>query len=411
MSLDVSKIKIEFPILSRTIDGKRLVYLDNAATTQKPLAVINSISDYYSQHNSNVHRGVHALSDESTTMYDEARETVAKFIGAARSSEIIFTKNASDSLNIVAMGWGLNNLKNGDVILTTISEHNSSVLPWQLVSKKTGAVLDYIYLNETGELDFVAFKKQVLSFNGRVKVLVISHASNVLGTVFDIKAICRFASEQGIVTVVDGAQSIPHLKVNVTSLDCDFYGFSAHKMLGPMGVGVLYGKSALLEKMPPVQLGGGTVLDVDLQSFELLPVPERFEAGTPDVAGAVGLSAAIKYLENIGLDAIRDHEIAMSQYLLENLSKIKGLTILGSMDPKARTGLVAFTMDGIHPHDLGSVLNSEGVAVRSGMHCAMNLHKALHIPSSTRVSYYIYNDTNDLDVLILGINKAIKMFL
>ena len=403
MKTDIIK---DFPILNRKINGKKLVYLDSAATSQKPLQVVEAISDYYLKHNANVHRGIHTLGDESTKIYEDSRVKVADFINASSSQEIIFTKNTTDSLNMVALGWGATHLKKGDIILSGISEHHSSILPWRRVSEITGAGVEYMEPDKEGLLSVNAVKERL---NDKVKVIVIAHASNVLGTIFPVKEICKLAKEKGILVVVDGAQAAPHLPVNVQSLGCDFYSFSAHKMLGPMGLGVLWGRYELLKEMSPVRLGGGTVRDVDTREYKLEDIPQRFEAGTPDVASAAGLSAAIDYLSGIGIDKVRSHEVELIDYALKELSAIKGLKILGPMDPAQRTGLVSFIVTGIHDHDIAAVLDSEGIAVRSGAHCAMPLHKKLSIVSSTRASFYVYNTEADVDHLIKGIEKAIKI--
>jgi cysteine desulfurase / selenocysteine lyase len=407
MILDPNKIKQDFPILSRKINGKDLIYLDNAATSQKPQSVIDSIVNYYSTSNANVHRGAHTLSDEATTLYESSRAKVANFIGARIPEEVFFIKNASEGLNYVALSWGEQNIKSGDVVLTSIVEHNSNLLPWQVLCEKKGAKLEYVALDKDGLLDWNDY---VAKLTNKVRVVVIAHASNVLGTIYDIKKISKMAKEVGALVVVDGAQSIPHLTINVQSLGCDFFAFSSHKMLGPMGIGVLWGREDLLNKVYPLELGGGTVLEVDRYTRELLPVPERFEAGTPNVEGAVGLAAAIDYLNNLGMQNVREHEIMLSEHAIKVLSKIEGLKILGPLDSALRTGLVSFTLEGVHPHDLGAVLNNEGIAVRSGMHCAMVLHKTLNISSSTRASYYVYNTTKDLDKLAEIVEKSVKLF-
>ena len=393
----------DFPILDRKINGKELVYLDTAATSQKPQQVIDAISDYYREHNANVHRGVHTLGDESTEIYENARKKVAGFIGAVSPSEIIFTKNATDSLNIIAYGWGLKNLKKGDVVLTTVAEHNSNLLPWMFVCESTGAKIEYLELTPTGTLDLKTVESRITN---RVKVVVISHASNVLGTIFPVKEISSIAGEMGAVTIIDGSQAVPHFKVNVQSIGCDFYAFSGHKMLGPMGIGVLWARKELLGKMTPLRYGGGMVLDVARDSYELAEVPGCFEGGTPDVAGAVGLASAVDYLQNYGMDNVRKHELEITQYALDKLEEVKGLKILGPENAENRTGLITFVIDGIHSHDVASVLDSEGIAVRSGMHCAMTLHKTMHLPASTRASFYIYTTKREIDKMVEVIKKA-----
>lgn len=407
--LDTVKLKRDFPILSRKIGGKELVYLDNAATTQKPKTVVNAITDYYFNHNANVHRGVHTLGDESTQLYASARKRVADFIHAREPAEIVFTSNTTQALNMVAFGWGMHNLKANDVILTSASEHNSNLLPWRLVAKNTGAIIKLVKLDPNGVLNLKDLEQKLVEEATHVKVIVLAHASNVLGTIFPIKKICALAKKHNVIVVVDGAQAIPHLPVNVQSLGCDFYAFSGHKMLGPMGIGVLWAKKNLLDCIAPVQLGGGTVLDVDASSYDLAEIPERFEAGTPNVADAVGLAAALDYLDTIGMENIRAHEIELSTYALKQLLQIRGIIIIGPPDAESRTGLISFVVDKVHAHDIASILNSEGVAVRSGMHCAMQLHKDLGIPASVRASYYLYNSLEDIDKLVAGIKKAVRL--
>ncbi len=406
MALEVEKIKKDFPILERKINGNDLVYLDNAATSQKPRQVLDSITDYYSNHNANVHRGIHTLSEEATLLYEGARKKVAEFIGAAHPEEIIFTKGTTESLNRIAVSWGLKNLKKGDVILLTNFEHHSNLVPWQVVTQRIGAKLDFINVKTDGEFPLDEFKRKMTK---KVKLVAISHASNVLGTIVPVKEICKIAHEVGVLVSVDGAQAVPHLKVNVQSLGCDFYAFSGHKMLGPMGIGVLWARKEILEKLEPYEYGGGMIESVDPNKSTWAEIPVRFEAGTPNVEGAVGLASAIGYLQNIGMDSIREHEVELNRYALKQLEKIKEVAVTGPKDPEKRTGLISFTVKGIHSHDVAAVLNSLGVAVRSGHHCAMPLHKSLNIPSTIRASYYLYNTKKDIDKLVDGIKKAIQM--
>lgn len=406
-AINPAKIKEDFPIFSRVINGTPLVYLDNAATTQKPKQVIDSLSEYYSNHNANINRGIHTLGDESTELYEAARHKVATFIGAAKASEIVVTKNTTDALNMVAGGWGLKKLSAKDTILVTSHEHNSNILPWNEVAKSTGAELEVLEIFEDTDVTLAKLRDRVA--RGDVKVLVMSHTSNVLGDIFPVKEIASVAKSKGVVVVVDGSQAVPHLPVNVQSLGVDFYAFSSHKMLGPMGVGILWGRQELLEEMSPINFGGGMVLNFDLESPTWQKVPERFEAGTPDVAGLIGLGVAIDYLNSVGMETIRAHEIKLSKYLLEKLQEFKDLHILGTLDPEKRCGLVSFYIDKIHSHDIAAVLNANGVAVRSGMHCAMHLHKKLGIPASTRFSYYLYNSKEDLDIALEALKKCIKI--
>lgn len=400
-------MKEDFPILNRIINGSRLVYLDNAATTQKPVQVVNAISDFYLNHNANVHRGIHTLSEEATQMYEDARKKVAEFIGAIHPEEVIFTKGTTESLNRVAIGWVLANLKKDDVILVTDFEHHSNLIPWQEEARVVGAKVEILDTDANGEISLNQLEEKLS--RGKVKFISTAHASNVLGTILPVKEICKIAHKYEILVCVDGAQAVPQMKVNVQSLHCDFYAFSAHKMLGPTGIGVLWAKKELLEKMEPYEFGGGMIDEVTYDKATWAELPEKFEAGTPNVAGAVGLAAAINYLEMIGMDSIRKHEVELTAYALIKLNEIEGLKILGPKDPEKRTGLVSFTIEGIHSHDIASVLNSEGIAVRSGHHCCMPLHKKLNIPASTRASFYIYNPKEDIDVLIAGLQKAIKV--
>ena len=404
--MDIEKIKKDFPILTRKIGLNDLVYLDNTATTQKPLQVIDAIKDYYMEHNANVHRGIHTLSEEASEMYDNSRKTVARFINAVYPEEIIFTRGTTESLNMAAFPWGVPNLKKGDKILLTNFEHHSNLIPWQIVAKNTGAELKFIKTGAEGVVDMAEFKNALTS---DVKLVCIAHASNVLGTVTDIKEISKMAHAVGALICVDGAQAVPHMPVNVQSLGCDFYSFSGHKMLGPMGIGVLYVKKSVMGQMVPSQFGGGMIKEVSLTDASWAEAPEKFEAGTPDAAGAIGLAAAIDYLSAIGMDNVREHEIKMSKYVVEKLAAIEGIKILGPLDPEKRTGLISFYSEKVHAHDIASVLNSSGIAVRSGHHCAMPLHKELGLPATVRASYYIYNDFSDVDKLAEGVKKALTM--
>ena len=396
----------DFPILKRKIGKNRLVYLDNAASSQKPQQVIDALVDYYTLHNANVHRGIHTLSEEATNMFEGARKKIAHFIGASHPEEIIFTKGASESLNRVAFEWGIENIKEGDVILTTLMEHHSNLVPWQIVAERTGATLKVLDVNIEGQVSIPKYQE---ALKANVKLVALTQASNVMGTILPIKKMTEMAHKADAVVVVDGAQAIPHLHVNVKSLDCDFYCFSGHKMLGPTGIGVMWGKKELLEEMPPYEYGGGMIHIVTKDKSTWAPLPEKLEAGTPNIAGVIGLGAAVDYLSNIGMQNIRDHEIELNEYALKKLPEISGLTILGPKNPKDRTGLISFTVEGLHGHDIASVLNSCGVAVRSGHHCAQPLHKNLNIPASTRASYYLYNNKEDIDVLYEGILKAIEL--
>ncbi|MFZ5424274.1 MAG: cysteine desulfurase [Patescibacteria group bacterium] len=404
--INVDEIKKDFPILSRKVGDYSLVYLDNAATSQKPVQVVEAISDYYLNHNANVHRGIHMLSEEATDMYEYSRTTVAQFINANKDSEVVFTSGTTEGLNLVAYGWGMLNVFEDDVILISGIEHHSNLVPWQQVAKAAKAKLEVIPFDITGTLLLEDIKNFLDLYENKVKAIVISHASNVLGTITPIKDIKKLVSNYNTKVIVDGAQAIPHMPVNVQNLGCDFYAFSGHKMLGPTGIGVLWGKQQLLEDMSPIKFGGGMIHEVAFTNSTWAKVPEKFEGGTPNIAGAVGLSAAIKYLNSVGIDNIREHEVLLTKYALEKLQGIEGLEILGPTDALKRTGLVAFTLKGIHAHDVAAVLNEQGVAVRSGHHCTMPLHTTLQIVASTRASYYLYNDKGDIDKLVSGILKA-----
>lgn len=400
------EIRKDFPILKRKINGHDLVYLDNAATSQKPKSVIDSISNYYENHNANAHRGVHTLAEEATKMYEEARVKVTRFINAKKPEEVMFVRNATEALNLVVYSWGKANIKQGDEIIVSEMEHHSNLVPWQILAREVGAIIKYIPFDENGELQISNLKAQI---SKKTKVVAVVHVSNSLGTINPVKEIAKMAHEVGAVVVVDGAQSVPHMKVDVQSLDADFLAFSGHKMLGPMGIGVLYGKYDLLDSMPPFMSGGDMIRKVTLEESSWNDVPYKFEAGTPNVADAVGLGAAIDYLEKLGMENVRSHEIEVTSYALEKLLKITGIKILGPLDPQKRGGVIAFTLDGTHPHDLASILDGDGIAVRSGHHCTMPVHLKLGIPASTRASFYVYNTKEEVDKLVEGLEKARRL--
>ncbi|PMC40585.1 cysteine desulfurase [Bacillus sp. UMB0899] len=402
--MNIHDIRAHFPILNQQVNGNDLVYLDSAATSQKPIAVIEALSTYYKEYNSNVHRGVHTLGTKATDGYEGAREKVRRFINAKSMQEIIFTRGATTALNIVAQSYGLTNVKEGDEIVITYMEHHANVIPWQQVAKITGATLKYIPLQEDGTIDLKDVEETVTANTKIVSVMLVS---NVLGTINPIKEITEIAHKNGAVMVVDGAQSTPHMKIDVRDLDCDFYAFSGHKMCGPTGIGVLYGKRALLENMEPVEFGGEMIDFVGLQESTWKELPWKFEAGTPIIAGAIGLSAAIDFLEDIGLEAIEAHEHKLAQYALEQLSQIDGMTIYG---PKHRAGLVTFNIDDVHPHDVATVLDAEGIAVRAGHHCAQPLMKWLKVSATARASFYLYNTEEEVDKLVAGIKKTKEYF-
>jgi cysteine desulfurase/selenocysteine lyase len=404
---DPKEIKKDFPIFKRKFKGKELVYLDNAASSQKPKQVIDAMTDFYGNHYANVHRGLYTLSEEASEMYDKARKKVSEFVGAARPKEVIFTSGSTESLNMVAFSWGLNNLKENDHILLTGAEHHSNLVPWQVVAQKTGAKIEAVSLPQDSNKSLSALIKEKI--NDRVKIVSIMHASNVTGEIINIKEVVRAAQRVGALVSVDGAQAAPHIQVNMQSLDCDFYSFSAHKMLGPTGIGALFVKEALQKELSPLKYGGGMIDVVDIERSTYAKPPEEFEAGTQNIAGVVGFAAAIDYLQNVGMLDIRKHEIELNTYVLMKLDEVPDLQVIGPKNPEKRTGLVAFTIKDTHAHDVAAILNTEGIAVRSGHHCTMPLHKQLNIPASTRASYYLYNDKEDIDKLVQGLYKAIKI--
>ncbi|MEM3386877.1 MAG: cysteine desulfurase [Nitrososphaerales archaeon] len=404
--LDPEIIKQDFPIFKRRVYGKRLIYLDNAATTQKPRQVIEAMREFYQDYNANIHRGVYRLSVEATEAFENARKKVAKFINA-KESEIIFTKNATEALNLVAYSWGLNNLREGDHILLTEMEHHSNIVPWQLISKYTKAKIDYISIDKEGllvddEVDRLMEK--------RPKIVSITHVSNVLGTINNVKKIVEHAHKIGAITVVDAAQSVPHMQVDVQEIGCDFLAFSGHKALGPLGVGVLYGKRDLLEDMNPFLGGGDMISRVWLENSEWNELPWKFEAGTSSIADVIGLGAAVDYLNSIGISRIRKHEIKLTKYALETLSEISDLKIYGTNNLEQRGAVISFNLANIHPHDLATILDEEGIALRAGHHCAMPLMNKLGVAATARASFYLYNAESDVDALVEGLNKARRIF-
>lgn len=401
-------LKTDFPVLQRKIHNNfPLVYLDSAATSQKPTSVIETMADYYRKMNANIHRGVHTLAEEATAAYETARLKVADFIGATTSQEIIFTRNTTESINLVAKTWGQTNLNPGDVILLTEMEHHSNLVPWQMLAAEKQLQLEFVPVNDQGALDLTEYER-LLSLQPRL--VSFTHMSNVLGTINPAKEMIQAARKAGAVTLLDAAQSIPHLAVNVKDLDVDFLAFSAHKMLGPTGIGVLWGRKNLLEAMPPFLGGGDMIKKVYLRSFSANDLPHKFEAGTPAIAEAIGLGSAIDYLQKIGMNAVLAHEQMITAYALEKLTEISGLKPLGPQNALLKGGVIAFTLDGIHPHDVAQILDSRGIAVRAGHHCAMPLHEILQAEASTRASFYIYNDKQDVDRLIEGLHKVKQVF-
>ena len=402
--MNISDIRKQFPILDQEVNGSPLVYLDSAATSQKPLAVIEAIEKYYKEYNSNVHRGVHTLGTRATDGYEGAREKVRKFINAKSTEEIIFTRGTTTALNTVAASYGRANLKPGDEIVITYMEHHSNIIPWQQVAKETGATLKYISLTEDHALSLEEVKSTITS---NTKIVSIMQVSNVLGTINPVKEVAEIAHANGAVMVVDGAQSTPHMKVDVQDLDCDFFAFSGHKMGGPTGIGALYGKKELLEKMEPIEFGGEMIDFVNLYESTWKELPWKFEGGTPIIAGAIGLGAAIDFLEEVGLDNIQAHEHKLAQYALDRLSQVDGITIYG---PKERAGVVTFNIEDVHPHDVATVVDADGIAIRAGHHCAQPLMKYLNVSSTARASFYLYNTEEEVDKLVSSLIKTKEYF-
>lgn len=396
--------KKDFPIFEQTVNDHPLVYLDSAATSQKPFQVIEALENYYKTYNSNVHRGVHTLGTKATDAYEGAREKVRRFIHAKSTKEIIFTRGTTTAINLVAQSYATARLKEGDEIIITPAEHHSNLIPWQQVAKRTGATLKYFALHEDGTLDFTKAKEQI---NEKTKIIAIHHVSNVLGIVQPIAELAALIHRYGGVIVVDGAQSVPHLKTDVQKWDIDFLAFSGHKMLGPTGVGVLYGKEHLLDEMEPIEFGGEMIEEVELHEATWKELPWKFEGGTPIIAGAIGLGVAIDYLEGIGMEKIEKHDRSLAEYAMDELSRIDGVTVYG---PKQRMGLVTFNLEGIHPHDAATVLDAEGIAVRAGHHCCQPLMKWFQVPATVRASFHIYNDEEDVDRLVKGLKKTKEYF-
>ncbi len=402
--MDVKQVRNAFPILHQEVNGHPLVYLDSAATSQKPQSVIDAIEEYYKGYNSNVHRGVHTLGTWATDGYEGAREKVRRFINAKSTQEIIFTRGTTTSINTVAYSYGRDNLKPGDEIVITPMEHHSNIIPWQQTAKATGATLKYIPLQEDGTISLKDVKETVTN---NTKIVAMMHVSNVLGSINPIKEITEIAHEHGAVMLVDGAQAAPHMRVDVQDLNCDFYAFSGHKMGGPTGIGVLYGKKDILNKMEPVEFGGEMIDFVGLYESTWKELPWKFEGGTPIIAGAIGLGAAIDFLESVGLEEIEAHEKKLAQYALDRLQSIDGVTVYG---PQERAGLVTFNLDDVHPHDVATVLDAEGIAVRAGHHCAQPLMKWLEVSATARASFYMYNTKEDVDAFVDGLQKTKEFF-
>ncbi len=405
--LDVNLLRADFPILNRKIgSGKKLVYLDSTATAQKPTAVIDAMDAFYRLNNANIHRGVHTLAEESTAMYEKGREQVAALINAPSPRQVIFTRNTTESINLVAYSWARTNLKNGDLIILTEMEHHSNLVPWQMLEAERGVRLEFVPVTDDYRFDMDVYH-ELLKLEP--KLVSFTEMSNVLGTITPAKEIIRLAHEAGALTLVDAAQSVPHLPVDVQDLDADFLAFSAHKMVGPSGIGALYGKMDLLSAMPPFMGGGDMIKTVHLRSFATNEAPYKFEAGTPAIAEAIGFGAAAAYLQNIGMDAIAAHEHEMTEYVLERLEEIPGITIFGP-SAEHKGAVASFVMDGVHPHDVAQILDADGIAVRAGHHCAQPLHEKCGIQSTTRASFYLYNTNEEVDALVEGIYKVKKIF-
>ncbi|MEQ8351272.1 MAG: cysteine desulfurase [Leptospiraceae bacterium] len=405
--LDYQKIKEDFPILSSKMNGQPLVFLDSAASSQKPRRVIEAFEDYYRCRNANIHRGAYRLSYEATDLYDRTRARLAKFIGASDPDTVIFTRNTTEGLNIVAYSWAMNELKPGDEILVSELEHHSNLVPWMMAARKTGAVIRHIPLTEDARYDLTRLPEVI---SNRTRIVSVAHMSNAVGTIHDLQAIGKAARAAGALFVVDGAQGACHLNVNVEELDCDFYALSAHKMLGPTGVGALYGKRDILENMEPFLGGGDMILTVSADSFKPAPLPMKFEAGTPNIAGVVAFSVALDYLSQVGLENIHNHEVALLEYGLDAMKKIPGIRLFGSQELEHRGGVISFLLEGVHPHDIGSILDEEGVAVRAGHHCCEPFMKKEGISGTVRASFYLYNGPEDVDALVNALLKVRSIF-
>jgi len=407
--LDVKKIKEDFPILKRKVNGKPLVYLDNAATSQKPARVIEAIKDFYENHNANIHRGIHTLGDEATRMYKQARKTVAEFVGSEDENELVFVRNTTEAINLVAYTWGRQNIGKGEVILTTEMEHHSNIVPWQALAKEKGGRLEFVAVDENGEIVMEDLENKL---SKKVKLVVLAQVSNFLGTINEVGIISRLVKKKSkALVLVDGAQAVPHMPVDVKELGVDFYMFSGHKMLGPMGIGCLWARRKILEEMPVFLMGGGMISEVAKSGSIYAELPDKFEGGTPNVAGAVGLAAAVEYLQKIGMRNVLEHERELVKYTIEKLkSQNLNVKVFGPKDLEKRGGLVAFEVEGVHAHDVAQVLDSVGVAVRSGHHCTMVMHNKLKIAATTRASFSVYNNKEDVDKLIEGLVKVKEVF-
>lgn len=404
---DPAQVKKDFPILKRQVNGHLLVYLDSGATSQKPSQVLEAERIYYEQHNANVHRGAHTLGDEATHLLEVSREKVQEFIHAPRPEEIIFVRNATEAINLVAYAWGLDNLKPGDVVVTTLMEHHANLVPWQQVAKRMGATVAVVGLTKDGLMDMEDYKAKLKL---KPKLVAFVHVSNALGTINPVTEMTKLAHKVGALVLVDGAQAIPHMEIDVQEIGCDFYAFSGHKMLAPMGIGVLWGRKEILEQMSPFLTGGGMIDQVFTDHATWAELPDKFEAGTPNVAGAVGLMSAMDYLQKLGMEAVRAHDEMIVAYALEQLYKVTNLVILGPKDSGLRSGSVSFEYQGVHAHDVATILDSEGVAVRSGHHCTMPLHTSMGVVASIRASFNVYTTKEDIDALVAALLKVKTIF-
>lgn len=402
-------LRKDFPILQRTVrENKPLVYLDNASTTQKPNQVIDSINDYYKNHNANIHRAVYALAEEATEAYESTRDKIANFVNVRDRQEIIFVRGTTEAINLVAYAWGRPHVKEGDIILTTEYEHHSNIVPWQLLAQEKRAKIEYIRMDDDGELILDDLDKFLAT--GKVKLVAFSLMSNVLGTITDAQKIVEKCRAAGVLTLIDGAQAVPHMKVDLEKIGCDFFAFSGHKMLGPTGIGVLWVRKSVLETMSPFHGGGDMIREVHKYETTWNDLPYKFEAGTPNIADVVGLGAAIDYLTKIGMDNVREHEVELTKYAIERLSDVKGLEIYGTRDISKRGGVISFNFSDVHPHDVAQIIDEEGIAVRSGHHCAQVLMERLDVAATSRASFYIYNTKEDIDALVNSLNKVAEVF-
>jgi len=405
--LDVAKIRKDFPILHQKVNGKPLVYLDSASTAQKPKAVIDALVEYYSSYNSNIHRGIHSLSEKATEAYENVRQIVADFIHAPQPEDIVFTHNTTEAVNCVAYGWGRKFLKAEDEILLTEMEHHSNMIPWQILSQEKGVVLRWVPITENHLLDL---KKLDDFLTSRTKLVAVTQMSNVLGTINPIKQIIQKAHTAGAKVIVDGAQGVPHAGIDVQEIDCDFLAFPSHKMSGPTGAGVLYGKMELLEAMDPFMTGGSMILEVWKERATWNKVPHKFEAGTPDIGEVIAFGEAVKYLQKLGIDEVREHEKEMTKYALEKLSEVEDLIIYGPKEPELQGGIISFNVKEIHPHDVGTILDQEGIAIRAGHHCAQPLMRVLGVQGTARASFYVYNEKPEVDRLVGALHKVKEIF-